>query len=117
MVIADDDPGMRLVARMFAEDEGWMVVGEAHDGRCAVELARRLEPEVVLMDFHMPDVDGATATRRIKRSRPEVCVIGWSNDEAPAVAEAFLAAGADAVAAKGDFAAMRELLRAATQPA
>ena len=116
IVIVDDDPGMRLVASMCAEEEGWIVAGEAEDGLVAVDLVRRLEPDVVVMDFHMPELDGVAATRRIKRSRPEVCILAWSNDEAPAVAEAFLAAGANAVVAKGDFAALRELLRAA-QPA
>jgi DNA-binding NarL/FixJ family response regulator len=116
LVIVDDDPGMRLVARLFAEEEGWHIAGEAEDGLVAVDLVRRLKPDVVVMDLHMPELDGIAATRRIARSRPEVSVIGWSTDNDPAVGELFLAAGANAFVAKGDFAALRELLRQA-QPA
>jgi CheY-like chemotaxis protein len=110
IVIVDDDPGMRLVARMFAEDEGCVVVGEAADGLEAVHLVRRLEPDLVLMDFHMPELDGVAATRRILRSRPDTMIIGWSNDEAPTVGEQFRAAGAIACAQKGDFETLRVLL-------
>jgi DNA-binding NarL/FixJ family response regulator len=111
IVIVDDDPGMRLVASMFLQDEGCEVVGEAANGLEAVHLVRRLEPDLVLMDFHMPELDGPAATRRILRSRPTVGVIGWSNDEAPTVGEEFRAAGAIACALKGDFETLRVLLK------
>ena len=116
MLIADDDPGMRLVSRIFAEDEGWEVIGEAETGKDAVTLARRCLPDVVLMDFRMPEIDGATATRRIRRTHPDVAVIGWSSDIDPGFRAAFLEAGAYAVAAKGDLDMLRALLRQA-QPA
>ena len=116
IVIVDDDPGMRLVARMFAEDEGCQVVGEAADGLEAVHLVRRLEPDTVLMDLHMPDLDGIAATRRIVRSRPDIVIIGWTNDDDPGIREKFLAAGAYACADKGDFETLRVLLSEA-QPA
>ena len=109
-MIVDDDPSMRLVASMFLQDEGYDVVGEAADGLDAVHLVRRLEPDLVLMDFHMPELDGPGATRRILRSRPDVGVIGWSNDDTPAVGEQFRAAGAIACAQKGDFETLRVLL-------
>jgi DNA-binding NarL/FixJ family response regulator len=116
IVIVDDDPSMRLVATMFLQDEGYDVVGAAGDGLEAVHVVRRLEPEVVLMDFHMPELDGPGATRRILRSHPDTCVIGWSNDDTPAVGDQFRAAGAAACALKGDFETLRVLLKEA-QPA
>jgi DNA-binding NarL/FixJ family response regulator len=116
IVIVDDDAGLRLVARMFAEDEGWLVVGEAEDGLDAVRLVRRLAPDVVVMDFHMPGLDGVKATQRIARTRPGVTVIGWTSNDDPAVGEAFLAAGASSFASKGDFETLKALLREA-QPA
>jgi DNA-binding NarL/FixJ family response regulator len=113
LVIVDDDPSTRVVARLFAEEEGWEVVGEASDGLEGVTLARRHVPDVVIMDYRMPGLDGVRATRRIARSRPQVAVIGWTSDGDAAVGDAFLAAGAQAFVAKGDFTALRVLLRAA----
>jgi two-component system, NarL family, response regulator EvgA len=116
LLIVDDDPSTRLVARLFAEEEGWEVVAEAENGLEGVTLARRHVPDVVVMDYRMPELDGVRATGRIARSRPTVAVIGWTSEDDGAVGEAFLAAGAQAFVTKGDFDALRVLLRAA-QPA
>src|SRR2546423_11508352 len=62
-VIVDDDRGMRLVARLLAEEEGCAVVGEAETGEQAVRLAMRMGPDAVLMDFRLPGMDGVEATR------------------------------------------------------
>jgi DNA-binding NarL/FixJ family response regulator len=67
VLIADDQALVRAGFRMILEAEEDMdVVGEAADGREAVEEARRLRPDVVLMDVRMPDVDGIEATRRLQ---------------------------------------------------
>ena len=66
VLIADDQALVRAGFRMILEAENDMeVVGEAADGREAVAEARRLRPDVVLMDVRMPDVDGIEATRRL----------------------------------------------------
>jgi DNA-binding NarL/FixJ family response regulator len=66
LVIADDQPLMRAGFRAVLEATGEMeVVGEAGDGEQAVALARRLRPDVVLMDIRMPVLDGIEATRRL----------------------------------------------------
>jgi DNA-binding NarL/FixJ family response regulator len=54
------------------------IVGEAANGREAVERARRLHPDIVLMDVNMPVMDGVEATRLIKQELPETTVIGLS---------------------------------------
>lgn len=65
LVIADDHALFRDSLRSLLEDRGMEVIGEAGNGREAVELCRRLRPEVVLMDLTMPEMDGLTATRLI----------------------------------------------------
>ncbi len=64
LLLADDQALIRTGFRMILESEGGIeVVGEAEDGRAAVELARALRPDVVLMDIRMPHMDGVEATR------------------------------------------------------
>jgi DNA-binding NarL/FixJ family response regulator len=66
VLTADDQPLMRAALRMYLEAEPDIeVVGEAADGGAAVELAERLQPDVIVMDIRMPHVDGVAATRRL----------------------------------------------------
>lgn len=66
LLIADDHPVVRAgLAGLFADEEGFEVVGQAADGAQAVELAAREKPDVVLMDLRMPVLDGVSATASI----------------------------------------------------
>ena len=65
VVIADDQAVVRAGLRTILEAQGIEVAGEAADGRAAIEAARRLKPEVVLMDIRMPVLDGIEATRQL----------------------------------------------------
>src|SRR5438128_5255491 len=69
VLIADDDDLMRAgLAELLAADPTIRVVGEVSTGREAIEQTRRLEPDVVLMDVRMPDLDGIAATRELTRA-------------------------------------------------
>jgi two-component system response regulator DegU len=79
ILIADDHDAVRQAIRDFVESRrDFDVIGEARDGARAVELARRLHPHIVLMDFHMPVMNGSEATKVIRQELPDVSVIGLS---------------------------------------
>jgi len=76
VVIADDHPVFRSgLLALLGVEPGIEVVGEAESGVRAVALARDLRPDIVLMDLHMPDLDGVAATKQITRDCPGVAVL------------------------------------------
>lgn len=76
VLLVDDHLPFRVAARALLEaEEGFVVAGEADDGEQAVELARSLRPDLVLMDVRMPGIDGIEATRRILADDPTAFVV------------------------------------------
>jgi DNA-binding NarL/FixJ family response regulator len=75
VLIADDHALFRDSLRSLLEARGIEVIGEAKNGREALALARRLQPDVVLMDLSMPELDGIEATRLISTELPAVKVV------------------------------------------
>jgi RNA polymerase sigma factor (sigma-70 family) len=76
VLLVDDDDLMRAgLQSVLASDDTIEVSGEAADGRTAVDRARRLKPDVVLMDVRMPDLDGISATREVLAVSPDVKVV------------------------------------------
>jgi DNA-binding NarL/FixJ family response regulator len=95
VLIVDDDKLMRAGLRaVLSSDEGIEVVGEAGDGRAAIDSARRLAPDVVLMDVRMPEMDGITATREVLEAAPDCRVVIVTTFEEDDYVFGGLAAGA-----------------------
>ncbi|HEY64100.1 MAG TPA: response regulator [Caldilineae bacterium] len=69
VVIADDESLIRLDLREMLTNLGYLVVGEVGDGRSAVNLARELKPDIVIMDIKMPDMDGIEAAKILTEER------------------------------------------------
>jgi DNA-binding NarL/FixJ family response regulator len=84
LVLADDHHLFRRGFRSLLSDEpGLEVVGEASTGFEAIEICRRLAPDLVLMDVRMPEMDGITATLQIKREQPGISVLMVTMHENP----------------------------------
>ena len=95
VLLADDQPLLRRGFRMILEaEDGVTVAGEAGDGAEAAALARRLKPDVVLMDIRMPGTDGIEATRRITEAEPGVRVLVLTTFDLDEYAFGALQAGA-----------------------
>ena len=77
-------------------------MGSAADGLEAIELAEELDPDAVVLDLHMPLLDGVSAAARLRRDHPNVCLIALTGDDAPALHAAVREAGADEVLLKNE---------------
>jgi DNA-binding NarL/FixJ family response regulator len=103
--IVDDQAPFREAARTVVElTDGFEFAGEAEDGESAVEAARTLKPDLVLMDVNLPGMDGLETTRRIlEESGGRVVVVVVSTYEAEEYAPRALEAGAAAYIPKSEF--------------
>ena len=111
VLLVDDHEIMRQGLRLLLEKNSDMeVVGEANDGLKAIELAKELEPDVVVMDVNMPGVDGADATRRIVSSQPDTRIVALSMHSKKGFIIEMLKAGASGYVLKEN--AFSELINA-----
>lgn len=81
VLIVDDHAGFRLSARRILEADGYDVVGEAGDGRSAIEAVRRLHPKIVLLDVNLPDVDGFEVARELASCPPSPAIVLTSSHD------------------------------------
>lgn len=93
LLAEDDDNARSLVADLLAS-LGHLVVAEASNGREAIELARDVVPDVVLLDVHMPDGSGIEAAESITQALPGVAVVLFSGDETVSLSDRDVAATA-----------------------
>jgi DNA-binding NarL/FixJ family response regulator len=100
VLIAEDHPGMaKAVCRLLSLDCD--VVGTVADGSAVLEAAQRLQPDVIVVDLNLPDVDGFEACRQIMQVKPEAKVIVFSAMNDPAIRQRSLEVGASAFVCKG----------------
>ena len=111
ILIADDHELVRRGIRHALEaNPEWAVVGEAGNGREAVELAERLQPQIAVLDLSMPEMNGLEAIRRILATAPDVRILVLSIHDSDTLIHEVLAAGAKGYLLKSD--AARDLLAA-----
>jgi DNA-binding NarL/FixJ family response regulator len=111
ILIADDHELVRrgLIALLQAH-EGWEICGEASDGREAVEKAKQLKPDVVILDVGMPNLNGLAATRQLSRQDPHCKIIVLTITDTDQIVQEALDAGARGFVLKSD--AARDLVSA-----
>jgi DNA-binding NarL/FixJ family response regulator len=96
VVIVDDHRPMRRLLAELLTIRGCTIVGEAENGREAVELVDRVGCDVVVLDYRMPVMDGLEATRRLARRRPDLHLVAFSSDGDRGLVDLLVAAGAHA---------------------
>ena len=104
VLLADDDERfLESLLPLIDRQPGLTVVGAAHDGLAAIELAELLHPDAVVIDLHMPRLDGVSAVARLRADYPALCLIALTGDADPGLHAAVVGAGADAVLLKDEF--------------
>ena len=103
ILIADDHEIVRRgVCALIASHRGWQVCGEAVDGREAVEKTRQLAPDIVILDIHMPGLNGLEAARQILRHKPAQKILVFTIADADALVQELLRAGVKGYVLKSD---------------
>ncbi|MBZ0298411.1 MAG: response regulator transcription factor [Anaerolineae bacterium] len=115
VLLVEDHKIVRQGTRLYLESMGVEIVGEATNGREAVQMVRDLHPDVVIMDIHLPELTGIEATRRIRHEFDDVRVLALTAYDEPAYIHALLDAGADGFILKT--AELAELYRALNEVA
>ena len=104
VLLADDDEDFLVSLRELIEAQGELsVVATATNGLAAIELVDEMAPDAVVLDLHMPLLDGVTTMTRLRRDHPHLCLIALTGDEAPELHSAAKDSGADDVLVKNAF--------------
>jgi DNA-binding NarL/FixJ family response regulator len=103
VLLADDDASFLESLKPLIENQPELtVIGFAENGLHAIELADELGPDAVVIDLHMPLLDGVTAVARLRKDHPHLCLIALTGDPDTQLHDAVREAGADAVLQKGE---------------
>ena len=103
LLIVDDHSGFRSFARALLEAQGYVVIGEANDGASALDAVAALDPDVVLLDVALPDIDGFEVCDRLLARDPDrPAVVLTSTRDASSFRKRLAASGAKGFIAKSD---------------
>jgi DNA-binding NarL/FixJ family response regulator len=101
ILIVDDNPSVRVAFRMcFKMKTDWIVCGEAENGDAAIEMAGRVKPDVVLLDYAMPEMNGLEAARILSALVPKCAILMYTMFASPDLSELAHAAGVRTVLSK-----------------
>lgn len=117
VVVADDNDDLREMLRILLDIEGIDVVGEAANGSDAIDLARELAPDVVLVDHHMTGMNGVEAAARLRSLDPDLRIILFTGtDDSSLDAQEAHEAGASVVVSKDVKQLVAEIKAGPTRP-
>jgi two-component system response regulator EvgA len=102
VLVVDDHPSFRRCATALLVSEGFEVVGEAEDGASALAAADELEPDLVLLDIQLPDLDGFEVARRLLAISPDLQIVLVSSRDESQYGPLIRTSGARGVVAKGE---------------
>jgi DNA-binding NarL/FixJ family response regulator len=103
ILVADDHPMVRQGLRSLLEARpGWVVCGEAVTGREAIEKAQQLQPDIIVLDIHMPETDGLQAARVIRAANPRSEILILTVDDSDEMVRSASEAGAHGIVMKSD---------------
>jgi two-component system cell cycle response regulator len=110
VLVVDDVESIRALLRITLESLGMKLAGEAGDGTEAVETARSVKPDVVVMDWNMPGRDGIQATRELLRALPGTRIVAFTSTDDPRIHRALFEAGVVAHFNKREISALMQFL-------
>jgi len=122
LLVDDDEVFLASLAALVDRQPELAVSGTVSDGVAALDRVEEEEPDAVVIDLHMPLLDGVSTVARLRRDRPSLCLIAITGDDAPALSRAAREAGADDVLLKSELveglvARLRATVRSAPQTA
>lgn len=102
LVVDDFEPFRRMTAALLGKLVGVQIVGEALDGEEAVQKARQLKPDLVVLDIGLPKLNGIETARRVRSASPTSRILFFTANDYPQIVREALDAGADGYVCKRD---------------